>query len=62
MSKITTIGELKKAIAEFRDNDIVVVEIHEGYRTEDLYEFSVDEVIGLRLVDGTEISEIRLCI
>jgi molybdopterin-guanine dinucleotide biosynthesis protein len=62
MSKITTIGELKKAIADFNDDDIVVVEIHEGYRNEDLYEFSVDEVVGLRLVDGTEISEVRLCI
>lgn len=62
MSKITTIGELKKAIADFDDNDAVVVEIHEGSRSEDLYEFSVDEVVGLRLTDGTEISEVRLCI
>jgi hypothetical protein len=62
MSRITTIGELRKAISEFDDNYIVVVEIHEGHRNEDLYEFSVDEVIGLRLTDGTEISEIRLCI
>ena len=62
MSKITTIGELREAIAGFNDDDIVVVEIHEGSRSEDLYEFSVDEIIGLRLVDGTEISEVRLCI
>ena len=62
MSKITTIGELRKAIADFNDNDIVVVEIHEGSRSEDLYEFSVDKVIGLRLTDGTQISEVRLCI
>lgn len=62
MSKITTIGELRKAIADFDDNDVVVVEIHEGNRSEDLYEFSIDEVAGLRLTDGTQISEVRLCI
>jgi hypothetical protein len=62
MKKITTIGELKEAISQFRDEDIVCVEIHEGVRNEDLYEFTVDEIIGLRLVDGTEISEVRLCI
>jgi hypothetical protein len=62
MGKITTIGELRKAIANFDDNDIVVVEIHEGFRTEDLYEFSIDEIKGLMLQDGTGISEIRLCI
>lgn len=60
--KITTIGQLRNAIQHYSDDDIVVVEIHEGQRNEDLYEFSVDEVHGLRLVDGTEIYEIRLCI
>lgn len=62
MNKITTIRELREAISQFKDDDAVVVEIHEGVRNEDLYEFTVDEVVGLRLVDGTEISEVRLCI
>jgi hypothetical protein len=62
MSKITTIKELKEAISQFKDDDVVVVEIHEGVRHEDLYEFTIDEIVGLRLVDGTEISEVRICI
>ena len=62
MEKITTIGELKEAISRFKDDDAVVVEIHEGVRHEDLYEFTVDEVIGLRLVNGTQFSEVRICI
>lgn len=62
MSKITTIGELKRAISQFKDEDIVCVEIHEGVRNEDLYEFTIDEITGIRLVNGDEISEVRFCI
>ena len=61
-NKITTIGELRKSIANFNDNDIVVVEIHEGTRSEDLYEFTIDEIAGLSLVNGESLSEIRICI
>jgi hypothetical protein len=60
--KIYTIGELRKAISEFSDDDIVVVEIHEGVRGEDLYEFDIDVIDGVKLTDGTTISEVRICI
>jgi hypothetical protein len=60
--KIYTIGELRKAISEFNDDDIVVVEIHEGIRGEDLYEFDIDVIDGVKLTDGTTISEVRICI
>jgi len=57
-----TIKELKKAISNCNDNDEVVVEIHEGVRHEDLYDFTVDKIDGIHLQDGTKISKIRLCI
>ena len=57
-----TIKELKEAISNCNDNDKVVIEIHEGIRYEDLYDFTIDKINGIRLQDGTKISEIRLCI
>lgn len=62
VSNITTIGELRKSIANFNDHDSVVVEVHEGVRSEDLYGFTIDEVERLTLVDGTIFSEVRICI
>ena len=61
-NKIYTIGELRQALSKFKDDDIVVVEIHEGARYEDLYDFSIDSIDGLKLTDGTEVSEVRICI
>lgn len=60
--KIKTIGDLRQAIATLDDNDAVVVEIHEGMRSEDLYDFDIDVIDGVKLSDGTTISEVRLCI
>ena len=57
-----TIKELKEAIENFNDNDLVVVEIHEGVRYEDLYDFSIDEMTGVCMQDGNIVSEIRICI
>jgi hypothetical protein len=57
-----TIQELREAISQFNDNDIVVVEIHEGVRHEDLYEFTIDEIQGLMLLSGEKVSEIRFTI
>jgi hypothetical protein len=57
-----TIAELKQAIKEFNDNDIVVVEIHEGHRNEDLYDFYVDSIQGVSLTTGEIVSEVRICI
>lgn len=62
MKKIYTIGELRNAIKEFNDDDEVVVEIHEGLRTEDLYYPSIDVIHGVVSADGKFISEVRLCI
>lgn len=62
MSTIYNVGELRKALAEFDDHDEVVVEIHEGSRSEDLYDLHIDVVNGLKLVDGTEVREVRFCI
>lgn len=65
--KISTIGELREAIKAFSDEDQVVVEIHEGMRSEDLYQFYVDSIDGVILVDENmtptnTVKEIRLCI
>ena len=60
--KITTIGQLKEAIKDYNDNDLVVVEIHEGTRHEDLYDFTIDKIDGIQLEDNSLVSEIRLCI
>lgn len=62
MEKIYTIGELREAIKEFNDDDEVVIEIHEGLRTEDLYYPSIDVIHGIASADGKFISEVRLCI
>jgi|APGre2960657404_1045060.scaffolds.fasta_scaffold81862_2 hypothetical protein len=62
MNTITTIAELRQAISQFNDNDLVVVEIHEGSRSEDLYEFHVDNVNNVKLMDGSEVTEVRICI
>ena len=62
MEKIYTIGELREAIKEFNDDDEVVIEIHEGVRTEDLYYPSIDAIHGVVSADGKFISEVRLCI
>jgi len=60
--KIYSIGALRKAISEFNDYDIVVVEIHEGVRGEDLYGFKIDVIDSVKLTNGATISEVRICI
>jgi hypothetical protein len=62
MKPFCTIAELKKAIENFNDNDIVVVEISEGLRTEDLYDFYMDSVSGVSLTTGDIVNEVRICI
>lgn len=62
MRPFCTIAELKKAIENFNDNDIVVVEISEGVRSEDLYDFYVDSVSGVRFTSGEIVNEVRICI
>ena len=55
--KYFTKKELIEALKDFNDNDSIVVEIHEGERSEDLYPFEVDHI------EVTETyNEIRICI
>ena len=58
MKNILTIGELRQAIQHLNDQDVVVVEIHEGERHEDLYTFHIDDSIEL----DKERREVRICI
>ena len=58
MKTIITIGDLRQAIQHLDDNDIVVVEIHEGVRQEDLYAFYIDDSINL----NNTMREVRICI
>lgn len=58
MKSILTIGELRQRIKHLNDEDVVVVEIHEGERHEDLYTFYIDDSIQL----DEERREIRICI
>lgn len=61
--KIFTIGKLREAIAHFKDDDFVVVEIHEGLRSEDLYPFTIDLIDNVfKREDGSIGVEVRLCI
>lgn len=62
MKTIMTIKELREALSEYDDKDFVVIEIHEGSRTNDLYNFYVDVIDGIQLTDGNVVREIRLCI
>ena len=58
---IRTIGQLREAIADFKDTDSVVCEIHEGTFHEDLYSFYVDEINGMATEDGKDDrTEVRL--
>lgn len=62
MCKIYTIGQLRDAIKDLEDNDEIVVEIHEGSRSEDLYIPTIDVIHGVVTADGGFVSEVRLCI
>jgi len=63
MKKVTTIGELRKSISRYNDDDIVVIETTDLVTGDaiDLYPFYIDEINGLRVSSGKEINEIRLC-
>ena len=45
-----------------KENDVVVVEIHEGERSEDLYPFYVDVIYEIEDMDGNYFNEVRICI
>ena len=54
-------ADLFEALKDFDDNDAVVIEVHDTELSEDLYVFSIDVIEGVKMQDGTEIREIRLC-
>lgn len=63
MKSILTIGDLRQEIQHLDDNDIVVVEIHEGVRHEDLYTFYIDDSITIVADDlNSTMREVRICI
>ena len=63
MKTIITIGDLRQAIQHLDDNDIVVVEIHEGERHEDLYTFYIDDSLTIISDDlNSTMREVRICI
>lgn len=62
MDKIYTIGQLRDAIKDLNDNDELVIEIHDGSRSEDLYIPYMDIIHGVVTADGQFVSEVRLCI
>lgn len=55
------VKDLIEELSRFNEDDIVVVEIHEGQRSEDLYEFTIDD-IEVKCTDGSSFQEVRLCI
>lgn len=62
MRTIATIGQLREAIKDLRDDDELVIEIHEGFRSEDLYVPTIDIIENIEVQGGKFISEVRLCI
>ena len=62
MKTILTIGNLREAIAHLKNEDIVVVEIHEGERREDLYPFYIDEYTLVADDLNGAIKEVHFCI
>jgi len=63
MKKILTIGDLRQAIQHLDNHDVVVVEIHEGVRHEDLYTFYIDDSITIVSEDlNSTTREVRICI
>lgn len=56
------VNELKKLLEDYNDDNYIVVEIHEGVRHEDLYNFTIDVIDYVKQPDGTFGNEIRLCI
>jgi len=61
--RLNTIGELREVIKHMDDADQICIETIdlETGDTQDLYPLYVDEIEGIRLSDGTNVSEIRFC-
>ena len=60
---ITTVGELKSFLQGWNDNDQICLETTDLKTgdAEDLFPFYADAIEGIRLEDGSEVAEIRLC-
>ena len=64
MSKHITIGELRKAIARFNDDDHLVVEVDEGVRWDNPHDLEIETIIldYVPREDGSHLTEVRLII
>lgn len=62
ITKVLTKRQLLDAIRECDDHDDVVIEVFDCVLQEDLYEFSVDIVNGVRMENGITKNEIRFCV
>jgi hypothetical protein len=61
-NKVYTIGDLRRLTSHLSDDDLLVIEIHEGERYEDLYTPTTDLIDGVELGNGKIVKEFRLCI
>ena len=61
-NKVYTIGDLRRLTSHLSDDDLLVIEIHEGERYEDLYIPTTDLIDGVELDNGKIVREFRLCI
>lgn len=52
------VGEFKKLLEQFNDEDVVVVDVHDTVLFEDLYDFTVGSDISMGLPDGRQ--EVRI--
>lgn len=59
VAKVLTKKQLLDAIKDCNDDDDVVIEVFDCVLQEDLYEFTVDIVNGVRMENGTTKNEIR---
>ena len=63
MQTIRTVKELKEILSTLNDNDQVCIETTDldTGDAEDLFPFYVDIITGVKLTDGSEVSEVRFC-
>lgn len=67
MKTIINLGELREALKDYSDDDLVVIETTaENGDTDDLYDFHIDIINNIQLVDENgdytkTVNEIRFC-
>jgi hypothetical protein len=62
LDPIITVGQLKEALAELDDNDLLTVEVNdENGDLVDLFNFHIDVIDGIELTYGDVVREVRFC-